>query len=284
MHNRKFKNVVLGMCGLAAMSFGVSSASALTLDASGNVTDWGVTPFSNSVPLGVAGVNGNNYSPINYPNGVGHNPSPGGATGEKFDLEGLYARRDGQQVQVLLVASSLFQATAGNHTYNLGDLMIDVDNNNSFDFGVVTQQGNANNGLTAGGLYDIDTARGLQHISGSYYQNNSVTSQIGDWAVLTGSLLSQNAIQTTSFNYAGESNTYLYEYTFTLAEDLQYHDLYMQFAWGCGNDMIGLNIDALEPPTTDGGPSPATPEPATAALSLLALGGLAAASRRRRGK
>lgn len=287
MKKRHFKQMVLGICGLAVMGMGVSSASALTIDVSGSVNGWDVTPFTNTAPLGVTGVYGNNTSPINYPNGVGHQPSPGGTTGEKFDLEAIYGRRDGTQVQILLVASSLFQATANGATFNLGDLMIDVDNDHTFDFGVVTQTGNANNGLTAGGLYDITTTRGLQHISGSYYQNASVVNQIGAWAVTAGTLLDTNAIETASHSYANEANTYVYQYTFNLEEELQYSDLYMQFAWGCGNDMIGLNLEALTRPTPQGDPdpeTPATPEPATAALGLLSLGGLAAAARRRRSK
>lgn len=283
MKNKNFKNVILGLCGVAAMGLGVSSASALVLDGSGNVSDWGVTPFSNSIPLDVAGVNGNNYSPINYPHGVGFNPSPGGVTGEKFDLEGLYARRDGNQLQVLLIASNYLQATAGSHTYNLGDLMIDVDNNGSFDMGVVTQSGNA--GLVAGDVYGNATTRNIQHIPGSYYNYNNVTSQIGAWAITGGDILGSATVVNTTFSYAGEANTSLTQWNFMLDEELKYHDIYMQFAWGCGNDMIGVNIEGMTRPQGNPDPkTPATPEPATAVLGLLSLGGLAAASRRRRGK
>jgi hypothetical protein len=277
-----FKKMVWGACGLLVLGLGVNNASALTLNGVGEVTDWGLTPFTNTAPAGVTATYGNNYSPINYPNGIGHQPSPGGTTGEKFDLEGLYARRDGNQVQVLLVSSSLFQATANGYTFNLGDLMIDVGNDGSFDLGVVTQTSNANNGLVAGGLYDITTTRGLQEKPGSYYQNSSVVNQIGAWAVQSGTLLGQHDILTQSFSYLGEANTWLYEFAFDLTDDLLYEDLRMQFAWGCGNDVISLVLEGLDIPTITVFELPPAPEPASALLGAMGLGGLLLASRRRR--
>jgi MYXO-CTERM domain-containing protein len=279
------KNVKMawGLCALVALGVSANQASALTVNYWGQVTDWGVTPFSNTIPSDITGVNGNNTSPITYPHGVGAQPSPGGSTGEKFDLEGLYSYRDGNQVKVLLVASSGFTATANNVTFNLGDLLIDVDHDGGFDLGVVTQY--ANEHLQAGGLYEINDTAGLQHKSGSYYNYAPVADAIGAWAVKSGTLLGQEDIDTLKHYYSGEGYTWLYEYTFTLDEELQYHDLYMQLAWGCGNDMIALTLAAedrpvIPPPHTP--PGSPTPEPATAVLGLMSLGGLALAARRRK--
>ena len=75
----------------------------------------------------------------------------------------------------------------------------------------------------------------------------------------------------------------MYEFTFDLTDDLLYSDLYMQLAWGCGNDVIGLTLAGMEEPEVeiDITPTP-SPEPATAMLGVMGLTGLMVASRRRR--
>ena len=261
------------------------AASAISFDVNGKVVGWNITPFAqangNTTAGGITSVRQNNYSPLNYPHGIGHQPSPGGTTGEKFDLEELHIRNDGSQVQVLLIASSLFQASGGGSTLNLGDLLIDLDDDHQFDLGVVTQSGNA--GLNAGRLYEINSTRGLQNLPGSY-AGTSIDTQIGAWAVDSGVGHDLYTIETASFDFGGsEGVTYAYQYTFDLAFMNSVPDQFaFQIAWGCGNDVIGAGFTMTSPPlrTND---IAAIPEPAPLALFLvIAWVGLSVVGRMRR--
>jgi hypothetical protein len=264
------------------------SAMALTVNGSGTIQDgWNVTPFStNAAPAqanlagGVTAYYQNNWSPINYP-GIGHVPSPGGSTGEKFDLEEMYIRKAGTVVQMLLVASSGYTATSGGTTYDLGDVLLDFNHDGTYDAGVVSQHGNA--GLTAGGLYTSITTAGLQNLPGSYYGTSTATA-IGPWAVKTGTLDGTIANDQTTFNYGGsEGNTYLTVFSFDLAKvpgtaptSFDFH-----LDWGCGNDVIDGTYTIPSNPT---GPAPGVPEPMTMGLSGLGLGALVLTGLRRRGR
>ncbi len=257
---------------LASMLASPAPAGAITFDAGGKVNGWNITPFSqangNTTAGGITSIRQNNYSPLNFPNGIGHVPSPGGVNGEKFDLEELHIRQNGTQVQVLLIASSLFQTSVGGPNLNLGDLLISTDADAAFELGVVTQSGNA--GLDAGRLYTVNTTAGLQNLSGSYI-GTSIATEIGAWAVASGVGHDLFNIETASFNFGGsEGVTYAYQYTFDLAflPTMPTH-LDFQISWGCGNDMIagGFNI-ALPPPPT---PSAAIPEPAPMALFVVVV-------------
>ena len=59
-----------------------------------------------------------NYSPIFYPNGIGHLPSPGSHSegGEKYDIEGLNFAYDNAYLYVSVTAS--FGQTIWSTTYN----------------------------------------------------------------------------------------------------------------------------------------------------------------------
>ncbi len=276
--------IVMAVFGVAA-----NYATALSVSPSGEVVGWGVTPFVNNdngvvvtdIAPGVTSYLQNDWAPINYP-GVGNVPSPGGRTGEQFDLEEMHVRVVGDEMQFLLVASSEYEATAG-ATYSLGDLMLNVDGVDGFDYGLVTLMGNA--GLTAGGLYDIDTTRGLQ---GAYANNPTIAAEIGPWAVQTGMMVSQEDIDTADHDYGNpnnrsrswwEDNTTLYEFSVDLAaiDGPRPESIDFQIAWGCGNDVIGGTFDV----PSGGGPGDGqqtngVPEPATAMLGLIGMGGLAA--------
>lgn len=244
-----------------------SISSALTLDSLGNVTDWGIRPFSQSNGVVINGnltsIIQNNVSPIYYPYGVGYAPSGG----ETYDIEEMHIRRVGTTVQVLIV-SSMF--TDG--TYYLGDLLLNVDSDPQFDMGVSVRD---RNGLVAGGLYDNITTLGLQAGSNSYRGYTSVEQQIcnapGQLAACligSGTLLSSYPIQTATFNYGlvagkNENNTHLLELTFDLPLSIRNFDL--QLSLTCGNDVIRGSYSTPESVI------PPIPEPASAALSFLAL-------------
>ena len=283
---RTFGSLLAAAAALASSLLTPQQADAISFDASGKVVGWDVTPFSqangNSTAGAITSVRQNNYSPLNYPHGIGHQPSPGGTTGEKFDLEELHIRQEGSQVQVLLIASSLYQATASGSTLNLGDLLIDLDGDQQFDLGVVTQTGNA--GLDAGRLYEITSTLGLQNLSGSY-RGTSIETQIGAWAIDEGVGRDLYTIETASFNFGGsEGVTHAYQYTFDLAFMNTLPDQFaFQIAWGCGNDVIGADFSMTAPSQLRVSDVTAIPEPASMALFLVITWlGLAAAGRMRR--
>ncbi|MEX0776419.1 MAG: hypothetical protein WD042_12010 [Phycisphaeraceae bacterium] len=279
--------------GLSALAVGAvlvgsaGSASALTMTG-GTVTDWGLTPFSQpngtSNVGGVTSIIGNNYSPIDYPNGIHHQPSPGGSTGELYDLEEMHIRNSGGQVQVLLVLSS--PMVQGN--LKLGDLLIKTNGNPLFDHALVTQ---AHNGFLAGSYYQDITTAGLQNVSGSYLGNSGVEQQISNGAgqlaatFLAGGAAtgSTYAIASEVHSYgtiagANENNTWLHEFTFDVAGDVNSIDL--QMVWGCGNDVIAGSHTLTWP--TPAPPTGAAPEMTTAILSAMGLGSLLIGRRRQR--
>ena len=260
------------------------------VDMVGDVPDWGITPFSQvnqsdtfdgTYWLTIE----NDYSPIDYPGGVGHQPSPGGATGERFDLEEMYVRVTGSQTQILLVASAGPSVDAAGSTWHLGDLMIVSGGR---QFAIVTHSGSQ--GLPAGNVYrisgDADVEglqdqprgyRGSTTVVGNDYGPDATVPEIAEpWAVSgsidAGQLLGAAVIETDSFDYGGkEDGTFLIQYTFdtsVLGVD-EPIGMTAKITWGCGNDVIRVKGD-----------SPHVPEPAT--LGMLLVGSLVTIVARRR--
>jgi len=250
-----------------------AGANGMVMDSAGNVTDWGVTPFSQPGPSYTHVGNmwssiENNYSPISYP-GVGYLPSGG----ETYDLEELHVRIVDNKVQMLLVGSTGLSSLYGNGTFYLGDLMLTV---NGQRYGVVTQS--ATQGLEAGAIYRLTGAgdvAGIQAQSGSYAgsltpvhndygPDAAVQDIIGGWAV-KGSIdpaqfIGSATLASTSFNYGGaENGTFLMEYSIDagLLGLMEPGVLQAQVSWGCGNDVIRTQADNI-----------GVPEPGTLALLL----------------
>jgi len=273
MHRKLVIAVVVHLL-LASAAFGG------LVDGLGNVPDWGITPFSQ--PNQSDTFDGalwltieNDYSPINYPSGVGHQASPGGSTGEMFDLEEMYVRVTQTQTQVLVITSSGLSTEAAGNTWYLGDLMIQAG---SERFGIVTQS--ATQGLTAGAIYHINgdaDLEGLQDHPSSYrgstvvvendYGPDATIPQIAaPWAVSgsidAGQLIGAATIDTDSFDYGGkEDGTFLIQYAFdtgVLGLD-EPTELTTKITWGCGNDVIRVK----------GVNSPYIPEPATFGMLLV---------------
>ncbi len=164
------------LVAVAALVTGGGEAFGLTLDGSGSVTDWGVSPFAGGgTPAAVHDAwapqlgpgdpvtywkEENNYSPVSYP-GIGNVPSPGNGAAEKFDLEALYYRVKGPDLQVLVVGSpghdtagpGVSYFSGGQHWYRMGDLFLNtnasgVGADGTWDFAVATTD--YNDGRDAG--------------------------------------------------------------------------------------------------------------------------------------
>ncbi len=260
----------------------VASAGTLNVDPNGVVTGWGVTPFTQANGIDNSGLTfgtiANDYAPINYPGGVGYVPSPGGNTGEKFDLEEMHGRinSDGT-LNVLVVTSSPFTADASGSTWHLGDLFVTVGGQS---MAVVTQS--AGRGYSAGEIYAVNDGNDVQALEDnprSYLTNNQLVANdygpdakvrdvAGPWQVIdgldAGQKLGDAAIDWTTFDYAGEEGTFLIEYTLDLLAlgAPATFDLNLHLAWGCGNDVIESDTAVTTP----------IPEPAS--LAMLAVSGL----------
>jgi len=260
-------------------------ALAGLVDAGGEVIGWGVTPFAQPNQAGTHddGIGlwmtiQNDYAPLDYPGGIGYQPSSGGSVGEGFDIEAMYVRPARNQVQVLLVASNYPSVDAAGSTWYLGDLMITVGDQ---DFGIVTSD--ANQGLAPGSVYRLDGSAdvtGIQDQPRSYYGDTRlVANDYGPDATIpdiVGSLAVSGAIdpgqrlgtadlQTDLFDYGGaEDGTHLLQYTFdpsVLELDAPPLEWTAQMTWGCGNDVIRVR-----------GETPYIPEPATFGMLLFGVG------------
>jgi hypothetical protein len=282
--------------GLSLMISSLASA-AITLDGAGHVTNWSVTPFSQANQTSAAAAGGfytiaDDYAPVNYPGGVGHQPSPGGSTGEKFDLEEIHLRRDGNLLQVLVILSGAnsISATANSYsgvTYYLGDLFVTI---NGVEYGIVTDSGSQ--GLTVGDIYRIDNRAAdtlkLQNVAHGYYGNTALvtsdqgpgTQRVRDWAapwavdndIDMDQLIGAAALDFASFDYAGEAGTALIEYTIDLAALIGQASLLnvsAHQAWGCGNDII--EVAGFFPPPITTIPTPASAHMGLAGLVLAAI-------------
>lgn len=259
------------------------AALAGLVDGTGQVTGWGVTPFTrgnqaDTYDGGLWLTIQNDYAPIDYPGGVGYQPSPGGSTGEGFDLEEMYVRTGKDLVQVLLVTSAYPSIDAVGSTWYLGDMMLTVDGQT---FGIVTS--GAQEGLAPGSLYRLDGAgdvTGLQDQPRSYRGDTRLRANdfgpdatipdiAGGFAVSgaidPGQLLGTADLQTDLFDYGGvEDATHLLQYTFDpsiLGLDEPLQQWITKIAWGCGNDVIRVQDD-----------SPLVPEPATFGMLLFGAG------------
>ena len=257
-------------------------AWGMIIDSSGNVTDWGLKPFTSPNGSDIPGINRwatiqNDYAPINYPD-VGYQPSPGNNNGgEVFDLEELHVRVQDGLVQLLLVTGSGWSTQAWGGTFYLGDMFLTVDGRK---YGIVTQTDSQ--GLAQGAIYRLDLdgdTQGIQQQPGSYYAlttlvdndygpKATVSQVVGPWAVSgnigAGQRIGMAGVTAATFNYGGrEDGTFLVEYSFdsTLLNLMEPANLTAQTTWGCGNDVI----------RTQGATVPVVPEPVT--LLLMAVGG-----------
>ncbi len=273
------KRITLTLIVVTALAS--SSAQALIVAADGRITDWGITPFSDwGPPAGAFGDGGtnNNWSPVDYPGGVGHRPSPGGATGEVFDLEALYARLDGNAFEVLLVTSMPLSATisAGGYRYRLGDLFLDIGDDGTYDLALITQDA-GNHGFVAGELRTVGTTMGVIADHSGYGGYPGIAALVNPWALSSGTLLVTGTLNSAFYaHYANNTEpTWIYEWSvpFDALNLPKNSPLRLHVTVECGNDLIEISGTPEDPPPI--------PEPTTAVLTGSALLALARRVRRK---
>jgi hypothetical protein len=124
--------------------------------------------------------NFNNWSPIDYPSGVGHLPYPGttGEGGERYDLEGLWFAYDSAYVYVALVSS--FGGTAHSSTYNRdyvqGDVFMGFD-------------GEKYQGCISGTdyrFYTVSAWVGIPDVPGGFGSNVTIKNAVGGYQMYHG--------------------------------------------------------------------------------------------------
>lgn len=215
--------------------------------------NFGSNPFDNN----------NNWSPVNYPHGIGHNPSGG----EDYDLEGLKVAVDEKYVYVALTNS--FGYTAPPHGYpqgfDLGDIFIGTGGANKYGFAIRTTKDGAL------GLYKVNKWDGIPKISGGYYNDNSIRNQVGAWKYKSGSKLGNVTTATKKWTKYedGKSDTYVMEYRFDKSLLGDFSKLELHNTLACGNDLMNTTYEAV-------------PEPATIALLGLGLAGAGIIRRRKK--
>jgi hypothetical protein len=267
-----------------------NAAFALTVDGSGAITNWGITPFTSGVNnsttdnLLVGGVYrtlANNYAPINYPS-QGYVPSGG----EAFDFEEMYARFVGNTMEVLIISSSGYTAN-GFSAIKRGDLFVTLD---GVTVGVVTQSLYGPGVHVPGSVYQILGASDveiLQNISGTYLHHNQLVANdygpnnvirdiAGPYAVAqnidNAQLLPNTAVISTAVHsYGGaENNTNIFEYVIDFTGfPIPPTFFSLHQTWGCGNDVI--QITAAVPPNIPDIPSPSAAMFGVTAMALLGI-------------
>ena len=228
------------MLGLVLSLLAVSPANGAF---SWDLYDFGNNPFDHN----------NNWSPIDYPYGVGELPSPGylGEGGEKFDLEGFHFAIDGNTAHIALVNSFGYSAysTAWYQSYHLGDIFFGFDGSNT-QYAI---------DVSTGRLVEVNSYIGIPDKPGTYYDYPDIRNQVGAWEIGQGTDLGS---VTNSLNFwagletnpmQGSGDTYIWEFAFDIsqvsgfagASSISFHNILE-----CGNDMIEGTYNIVPEPGT----------------------------------
>lgn len=261
---------IVGMKAFTRLAIALLLSVALSTSAhafSWNLYDYGVGPFDYN----------NNWSPIDYPYGIGHLPSPGYISegGEKFDLEGFHAAISGSTLFMSMTSSFVdsVYSTGWKTWYRQGDIFINVDGGD-WDYAL---------DVSANQLVRVDSWNYITDKTGSYYDDALIRDAAGAFEVASGTSLTGAAYVHTY--YAGlETNplapstyqgTHVMEWGVDLSglsagdiAALSGGTLQFHATLECGNDLIEQGMNPI-------------PEPGTLMLLGLGMAGLAFRLRRR---
>lgn len=220
----------------------------------GQLSDWGVTPFTHWAPS-----TGISYVAANWGDQPGQQGSyPYG--GEAFDLEAAYAAKDATHLYIAIV-SSLPEAGVNDpygRPYHIGpgDVAISTDGGATYGIGIV------GSGANMGKMYANPTwslpagAIGLPQNGPSNLSGGTLMAQ-GSGVYVDAGVLESNG-----------SHTYVIEMAIpvdwsSFPVDPSHGSLQLHYAMGCGNDMLAWSFG----PTTIN-----VPEPSVIALLVSGLG------------
>ena len=224
----------------------------------------------------------NNWSPIYYPNGIGHLPSPGnlGEGGEKFDLEGMFVNMDlGSKMLDLALTKSFGQtvySTGWSQLYSAGDIFIDFSTGERYSIDVST-----------GHLWRVGSAFGISNRPGTYYGNEAIRNAVGAYLIDENRSTDLGAItfketslpgEETGYLSPGDGDTWVWEYAFSIDKfNLgraigNSEQIFVHSTLECGNDYIEGRFSSV----------PAVPEPSTWILFGSGLFGLKVVARARK--
>jgi len=213
----------------------------------------------------------NDWSPISYPGLPPNTPSPGGADGEMFDIEGAKFGMDADYLYFAVTTSHNFGAWWNGIFYEAGDFFFDlVGAKGSLSFAV---------DYTDGYVYFNDMAPfGIPDIPGGYYNNAAINAACGAFAVNTKSLylgMAGGYMHTATEN--NPDDTFVLELAISKSFFDVYFDIDFNNLWSvrahqtvaCGNDVLDKDFQVI-------------PEPGTLALLGMGLLGTGLLFRRRK--
>ena len=252
------KKSIITFAIIAIFLFTATLAYGYAID--GNLTDWGVTPFSDWAPASPTAqwAEGNHTGSGAYPNG-----------GEAFDIEALYADMDEDFLYIAIVFSmppeGVDDPYGRDRHYFAGDIALDLDDDDStgedgFEFAIGTH---------------ADNIGQIIYLPDWSLPNGSVGFPVNGPSDAEGGLHVGDAVM--AYVNAGDlegndTDTFIIETAVALSDLGNAEDYEVHFTLDCGNDLLEVSGFA---------PTQAIPEPGTIAIIGAGLAFAAGIARKR---